>query len=125
MDKEGSLVEVERNQRQEAREQLITAMLEGQSWQEVSQGSNVPLKRAMAYRLLHAVRIKRNWLMQEWMRHSPKPWQAGRSLSGKDQRMILFPFSTLMGTKKPFTLIISFHAVWSDVWAKSWVAVLW
>ncbi len=65
MDKECSLVNTERNQRQETREQLITAMQEGRSWQEVSKGSDVPLKRAMAYRLLRAVRTKGNIALQD------------------------------------------------------------
>jgi hypothetical protein len=51
--KESKRMNMERNERQEARERLVTALLEGQSWQAVSEGSDVPLKRAMAYRLLH------------------------------------------------------------------------
>ena len=65
MDKERELVNVERNQRQIAREQLVTAMLEGQSWQQVSAGSSLPLKRAMAYRLLRAVRTKGDSSLQD------------------------------------------------------------
>lgn len=45
-------------ERQRAREQLVTALLEGRTFQEVSRDSPVPLKRAMAYRLLHAVRTQ-------------------------------------------------------------------
>jgi transposase len=56
---------VERNTRQEAREQLVTALLQGQSWQEVSGGTDVPLKRAMAYRLLRAVRTRGNIALQD------------------------------------------------------------
>lgn len=47
------------------REQLVTAMLEGQTWQQVSTGFPVPLKRAMAYRLLRAVRTKGNIVLQD------------------------------------------------------------
>lgn len=65
MGKERELVNVERNQRQIAREQLVTAMLEGQSWQQVSAGSSLPLKRAMAYRLLRAVRTKGDSSLQD------------------------------------------------------------
>ena len=65
IDKECKLVNVERNQRQVAREQLVTAMVEGQSWQEVNTGSSLPVKRAMAYRLLRAVRIKGNIALQD------------------------------------------------------------
>ncbi len=54
-DKESKRMNLERNERQQARERLVTALLEGQSWQAVSEGADVPLKRAMAYRLLHAV----------------------------------------------------------------------
>lgn len=54
-----------RTERQEAREQLVTAMLEGHSWQEVNEGSDVPLKRAMAYRLLRVVRTKGKVALQD------------------------------------------------------------
>jgi len=54
-----------RQQRQEAREQLITAMLEGRTFQQVSTGSPVPLKRAMAYRLLRAVHTKGEIALQD------------------------------------------------------------
>jgi transposase len=48
-----------------AREQLIAALLAGQSWQALSQRSDVPLKRAMAYRLLHAVRTRGDIALQD------------------------------------------------------------
>jgi transposase len=63
--REDELMKMERNQRQVAREQLVTAMLKGQSWKEVSKGSDAPLKRAMAYRLLYAVRTKGNVALQD------------------------------------------------------------
>lgn len=53
------------DERRIAREQLVTAMLGGQSWQQVSARAPVPVKRAMAYRLLHAVRIKGNIALQD------------------------------------------------------------
>jgi transposase len=56
---------MERNQRQVAREQLVTAMLEGRPFQEVNTGSSLPVKRAMAYRLLRAVRIKGKIALQD------------------------------------------------------------
>ena len=65
MGKERELVNGERNQRQVAREQLITAMLEGRSWREMNERPDVPLKRAMAYRLLRAVRTKGNIALQD------------------------------------------------------------
>ena len=65
MNKEHGLAEEEKNKRQIAKEQLITAMLEGRTFQEVSKGSDVPLKRTMAYRLLHAVRTKGNIALQD------------------------------------------------------------
>ena len=55
----------ERNKHQEAREQLVIALLEGHSWKEVSERPDVPLKRAMAYRLLHAVRTEGNIALQD------------------------------------------------------------
>jgi len=56
---------VERNQRQVARERLVTEMLEGRSWRQVSTSTPTLLKRAMAYRLLHAVRAKGNIALQD------------------------------------------------------------
>ncbi len=52
-------------ERQRAREQLITALLEGRAFQEVSRGSAVPVKRAMAYRLLRAVRTQGTIALQD------------------------------------------------------------
>jgi len=65
MGQDNELIKVQRSQRQAAREQLITTMLEGHTFQEASQGSDVPLKRAMAYRLLHAVRTKGESALQD------------------------------------------------------------
>src|SRR5450759_3240888 len=45
MDKKHEWGVLERSQRQAAREQLVTAMLEGRTFQEMSAGSSVPLKR--------------------------------------------------------------------------------
>ena len=64
-DKESELVKVESNNRHIAKEQVITALLEGQSWQQVSNGAPVPLKRAMAYRLLRAVRTQGKIALQD------------------------------------------------------------
>jgi transposase len=75
MDKERELCNVERNQRQVAREQLVTAMSEGQSWQQVSAGSPVTLKRAMAYRLLRAVRTKGNIALQDGRHGHPSKFR--------------------------------------------------
>ena len=55
----------ERNQRQTARAQLITSMLEGRSFQEASREVEVPLKRAMAYRLLRAVQTQGEIALQD------------------------------------------------------------
>ncbi len=52
MGQEPTLGNREKSQRQVAREHLVTAMSEGHSWQQVSAGAAVPLKRAMAYRLM-------------------------------------------------------------------------
>lgn len=65
MEKEHVVANMARHQRQAAREQLVTAMLEGRTFREVSTGSPVPLKRAMAYRLLHAVRINGESALQD------------------------------------------------------------
>jgi transposase len=71
MDKERTLGVLERNQRQIAREQLVTAMLEGRTFQEVSAESPVPVKRAMAYRLLRAVRTKGSIALQDGRQGHP------------------------------------------------------
>ena len=65
MEKEHVVANMARHPRQAAREQLVTAMLEGRTFREVSTGSPVPLKRAMAYRLLHAVRINGESALQD------------------------------------------------------------
>lgn len=52
-------------QRKLAREHLVRAMQAGRTFQEVSQGEEQPLKRAMAYRLLRAVRTKGDIALQD------------------------------------------------------------
>ena len=49
---------MEKNERQMARQHLVAAMLAGQSWQQIARAEALPLKRAMAYRLVHAVRTR-------------------------------------------------------------------
>jgi transposase len=50
---------MEKNERQKARIDLIKSMLAGQSWREAFAATEpAPLKRAMAYRLVHAVRMR-------------------------------------------------------------------
>lgn len=71
--KEGELVDVQENQRRLTREQLIIAMLEGRTFQQVSTGSHVPVKRAMAYRLLRAVRTQGPIALQD--RRQGHPWK--------------------------------------------------
>jgi transposase len=56
---------MERKERQVAREHLVTAMLAGQSWQEAASVGVTPLKRAMAYRMVHAVRLKGKCALQD------------------------------------------------------------
>jgi transposase len=47
-----------KSQRQTMREHMVTAMLEGCTFEQVSKGVAMPVKRAMAYRLLRAVRTR-------------------------------------------------------------------
>jgi transposase len=56
---------MEKNERRAAREHLVTAMLAGQSWQEAAAATATPVKRAMAYRLLCAVRSRGNIALQD------------------------------------------------------------
>ena len=49
---------MEKNERQRARQHLVAAMLAGQSWQQIARAEALPLKRAMAYRLVQAVRTR-------------------------------------------------------------------
>ncbi len=58
MGQERTVGKREKSQHQVAREHLISAMLEGCTFRQVSADTPVPLKRAMAYRLLRAVRTK-------------------------------------------------------------------
>src|SRR5205807_5309400 len=48
-----------------AREQFITSMLQGRTFEEASKESDAPLKRAMAYRLLRAVRTQGEIALQD------------------------------------------------------------
>src|SRR3979411_1155556 len=70
MRKKGVFMHGERNGPQITREQLVIAMLEGQTWQQVSTDFPMPVKRAMAYRLLRAVRTKGNIELPDG-RHGP------------------------------------------------------
>ncbi len=65
MSQDNGSVKVERSQRQAAREQLIRSMLEGRSFEEASKEADAPLKRAMAYRLLRAVRTEGESALQD------------------------------------------------------------
>lgn len=56
---------MEKNERRIARAYLLTAMLAGQPWQEAAVATAMPVKRAMAYRLLRAVRTKGNTALQD------------------------------------------------------------
>ena len=50
---------MEKNERQKVRIDLLKAMLAGQSWRDASASTeSAPLKRAMAHRLVHAVRMR-------------------------------------------------------------------
>ena len=65
MSQDNGSIKVERNQRQAAREQLIATMLEGRTFEEASKEADAPLKRAMAYRLLRAVRTQGEIALQD------------------------------------------------------------
>lgn len=65
MEKEHNAANMARHQRQAAREQLVTTMLEGHTFRQISASTPTPLKRAMAYRLLHAVRTKGESALQD------------------------------------------------------------
>ena len=65
MEKEPQEANSARHQRQAAREQWVTSMLEGHTFRQVSANTPTPLKRAMAYRLLHAVRTKGEIALQD------------------------------------------------------------
>jgi transposase len=58
-------VKMEKHKRQAARARLVTAMLAGQSWQEAAAATAMPVKRAMAYRLVRAVRIRGEVALQD------------------------------------------------------------
>src|SRR5262249_20077538 len=47
---------MEKDERQQAKAQLITGMLQGQSWATAAAAAGYPLRRSGAYRLLSAVR---------------------------------------------------------------------
>lgn len=49
---------MEKTERQVRRRQLVTAMLKGRFWKEAARAEALPLRRAMAYRLVRAVRTR-------------------------------------------------------------------
>ena len=61
----------QRRERQAARAQVIAALQAGQSWQVVSQHPDLPVKRAMAYRLLRAVRERGAGALQDGRQGHP------------------------------------------------------
>ena len=65
MSQDNGSIKVERSQRQVARAQLITTMLQGRTFEEASKEVDAPLKRAMAYRLLRAVRTQGEIALQD------------------------------------------------------------
>jgi transposase len=54
---------MENNERQTARAHLVTAILAGQSWQQAA--TSMPVKRAMAYRLVRAIRIRGEGILRD------------------------------------------------------------
>lgn len=56
---------MEKTERQVRRRQLVTAMLKGQSWKEAARAEALPLRRAMAYRLVRAVRTRGEEALQD------------------------------------------------------------
>lgn len=71
MSQDHESIKVGRSQRQAAREQLITTMLQGHTFEEASKESDAPLKRAMAYRLLRAVRTQGEIALQDGRQGHP------------------------------------------------------
>jgi transposase len=64
---------MEKTERQLRRRQLVTAMLKGQPWKEAARAETLPLKRAMAYRLVRAVRTQGEVALQDgWHGHPSK-----------------------------------------------------
>lgn len=59
------MMKLEKTERQVARTQLVTALLKGQSWQEAARAEVLPVKRAMAYRLVRAVRTRGEVALQD------------------------------------------------------------
>ena len=56
---------MEKTERQVRRRQLVTAMLKGQSWKEAARAEALPVRRAMAYRLVRAVRTRGEEALQD------------------------------------------------------------
>ncbi len=101
---------MERNERQEARERLVATLLEGQSWQAVSEGADVPLKRAMAYRLLRAVRTHGKVALQDGRHGHPSKLrgEARALLEASCREAPCTPSATLQATlRERFDLQVS------------------
>ncbi len=56
---------MENTERQIRRRQLVSAMLKGQSWKEAARAEALPVRRAMAYRLVRAVRTRGEEALQD------------------------------------------------------------
>ena len=56
---------MENNERQTTRARLVTMMLAGQSWRQAAAATAMPVKRAMAYRLVRVVRIRGEAALQD------------------------------------------------------------
>ena len=78
-----AMVNLKRNKHQIAREKLITAMLEGHTFQEVSGGSPMPEKQSMAYHLLRAIRIKGSMALSDERYGHPINYVEKRALFSK------------------------------------------
>jgi len=100
----------ERNHRQVARERLVTEMLEGRTFRQVSTSTPTPLKRAMAYRLLRAVRTKGTNVLHDGRHGHPSKLrgEARAFLEASCREAPFMPSSTLQAAlRERFDLQVS------------------
>jgi hypothetical protein len=79
---------MEKNERRITRAHLVTAMLADQPWQEAAAVTAMPAKRAMAYRLVRAVRIRGKWPCRMGGTVTPRN-SVGRHAPGMGERRLL------------------------------------
>lgn len=105
---------MEKTERQVRRRQLVTAMLKGQSWKEAARAEALPVRRAMAYRLVRAVRTRGEEALQDGRHGHPSKLrgEARTFLEEYGRKAPQTPSSTLQAVlRERFDLSVSISQI--------------